>query len=263
MFIFKFCLYTIKAVQKRTHKQSCSTKNTVFIWPSDEWKKDSDANFHSTSCLLYFFPYSSTVCDWVFTMVDKLRQNSQFQKVKVGDKDSEERRHSDKINVENIVLTAQEKPQSAEKVPKSLKNSASDGDCDKMLPFANDSAIVVCSNKKTDEVEGDMNLLREMFPDLPEACLQRVHKQCKGNMDKTIQKLLDFAEQKEKTEVSFLWFILNRVLFRRGRGRGHLLPLANLRPPLELHVVSDLLYTKVYSFAPPLEFLFCPPHTKF
>ena len=46
----------------------------------------------------------------------------------------------------------------------------------------------------------DIVLLTEMFPDISDKCLRSTHENCGGDMDETIQRLLEVAEQERQTE---------------------------------------------------------------
>lgn len=64
----------------------------------------------------------------------------------------------------------------------------------------------------TSEEDKDIVFLEEMFPDIMDETLRSIHRQCRGDMDKTIQKLLQLSEQEKEAEKQQAVMILPKVL---------------------------------------------------
>ena len=115
--------------------------------------------------------------EWVFKLVDKQRQKNEGR---VDITEDTITQHSEpKPRVADTRVEAETKMRRGENVSReNVSNSVPGTDV-------------------TSEEDKDIVFLKEMFPDLMDETLRSIHRQCRGDMDKTIQKLLQLSEQEK------------------------------------------------------------------
>ena len=118
--------------------------------------------------------HRSLVWEWVFELVDKQRQKNEGR---VDITEDTIAQHSEtKPRVADTRVEAEKKMRRGENVSRENVSNSTD---------------------VTSEEDKDIVFLKEMFPDLMDETLRSIHRQCRGDMDKTIQKLLQLSEQEK------------------------------------------------------------------
>lgn len=140
----------------------------------------------------YHHHHSSVVCEWVFELVDKERRKNKEGETK-----------DSSIGANKSTVTESKMTEKKEVTASGKKKGKKDS--------TENSLKTVSDNDTPREEDKDIVFLREMFPDVRDENLSSIHSQCRGDMDKTIQKLLQLAEQERQEEEKQPVAILHKV----------------------------------------------------
>ena len=128
------------------------------------------------------YHHSSVVCEWMFELVDKQRQKNE------GSMNITEHpitQHSEST-VRKSQVADKKRVEAETRVEKVSRENVSTSVPDTEVTFS--------------EEDKDIVFLEEMFPDIMDKTLRSIHRQCRGDIDKTIQRLLQLSEQEREVE---------------------------------------------------------------